>query len=526
MNIDLNKKSELARIAVRNQDWNTVAAFANSILMEDASSDEGYFLIGLVEKASRRPNKAIQAFKRSIALNEKRYDSAIELASQYSVARENSEAYKILGEYEEALSNSPMYLDLAGTIYTEIGMPGKAWPLYNKANKLQPDIDLFQANLAACGVYLGKIDEARIIYNKLLKKFPMHQRNHYHLARLDKAKNLSHLNRMKKTLNESNLTDDKNIFMYFAIAKELEDLEKWSESFEYYKKGGDAVCSVAKYDISKDIELIDTIIEVCNHDWLLEKQSVQTPVSDKTPIFIVGLPRTGTTLTERIISSHSQVQSIGETQFLQMNLRKVSGIESVENMNSEMIEALAKMDMSVVAKGYIDSIAYRLGSEPFFIDKLPFNFLFVGFIAKAWPNAKIIHLGRNPMDACFAMFKQIFTWAYKFSYSLEDLGKYYVAYSRLRKHWEELLGDRLIDVKYEPLVSDTENKIRLLLERLELNFEDSCLNFNENTSPSTTASSVQVREKTHNRSIDKWKNYSEELEGLRKHLVDAGIEIK
>ena len=332
---------------------------------------------------------------------------------------------------------------------------------------------------------------------------------------------------MKEILRTTNDTPDKNIFMYYALGKELEDLEQWEQSFEYYKKAGDAVTSVANYDVTKDIALIDSIIKVCDADWLASKTTM--PVADdsgKAPIFVVGLPRTGTTLTERIVSSHSQVVSVGETQFLQMVLRRESGSQSIESMNPEMIEAVARKDMALIANGYLDTINYRLGDEPMFIDKLPFNFLFLGFIAAAWPNARIIHLGRNPMDSCFSMYKQVFTWAYKFSYSLDGLGRYYVAYDRLRKHWRELLKDRLIEVEYESLVGDQENQTRMLLDKLGLEFEQACLDFDKNKTPSATASSVQVREKVHSRSVNKWHRFAEQLQPLREHLENAGIKVE
>ncbi|MBL4630810.1 MAG: sulfotransferase, partial [Paraglaciecola sp.] len=436
MTINSSNLSEKARKAVQIQDWGTVSSCAYSILQQDINNPEGYFLSGLVERVSNRPAKAAIAFERALQLDDRRYDAAIELANQYSIARRNGDVADLLAKYEDKLGNSSMYLDLAGTVYSDIGMPQKAWPLYKKANELQPNVDLFQANMAACGVFLGKIKESKKIYQALLKRFPSHQRNHYQLARLGKAKDTEHIEQMQEILKNSGATSDKNIFMYYALGKELEDLERWEESYSYYKKGGDAVCRVAKYEIADDVALIDKIIKVCNADWLNQKPvKLNKSPSKKTPIFIVGLPRTGTTLTERIISSHSQVESLGETQFLQMVLRRESGVQSIENMNSQMIEALVDTDPEVIAKGYIDSVNYRLAKEPFFIDKLPFNFLFLGFIAKAWPDARIVHLGRNPMDACFSMYKQIFTWAYKFSYSLEGLGQYYVAYDRLRNHW-------------------------------------------------------------------------------------------
>ncbi|WP_293746880.1 tetratricopeptide repeat-containing sulfotransferase family protein [uncultured Paraglaciecola sp.] len=527
MTINSTQLSEKARHAVRIQDWGTVSACANSIIQQDINNPEGYFLSGLIERVSNRPAKAAKAFERALELDERRYDAAIELANQYSIARRNGDVANLLAKYEDKLANSSMYLDLAGTVYTDIGMPEKAWPLYQKANELQPGVDLFQANLAACGVFLGKIDESKKIYQSLLKRFPNHQRNHYQLARLSKAKDTSHIQQMQEILKSTGATEDKNIFMYYALGKELEDLERWQESYSYYKKGGDAVCNVAKYEINNDIALIDKIIDVCNKDWLVQgavKQS-KSP-SKKTPIFIVGLPRTGTTLTERIISSHSLVESVGETQFLQMVLRRESGVQSIENMTAEMIEALVDSDPETIAKCYIDSVNYRLAKEPFFIDKLPFNFLFLGFIAKAWPDARIVHLGRNPMDACFSMYKQIFTWAYKFSYSLEGLGQYYVAYDRLRNHWRDVLQERLIEVEYEFLVSDTENQTRLLLDKLGLDFERSCLDFDQNKAPSATASSVQIREKTHDRSINKWQRFSDELNPLKEYLESAGINVK
>jgi hypothetical protein len=209
-----------------------------------------------------------------------------------------------------------------------------------------------------------------------------------------------------------------------------------------------------------------------------------------------------------------------------MVLRRESGIQSVENISPAMVEAVAKKDIGLIAKWYLDTVRYRLGDEPMFIDKLPFNFLFLGFIARAWPNARIIHLGRNPMDSCFSMYKQVFTWAYKFSYSLDGLGQYYVAYDRMRNHWRELLKDRMIEVEYESLVTDPEAQTRILLDKLVLEFEQTCLDFDKNMAPSATASSVQVREKAHSRSINKWTRFTRQLQPLRQHLENAGIEVE
>lgn len=521
----IGRLSATARRAVQKQDWATVNACAAEILKRNSENAEGHFLAGLVEKAARRPIRAAEAFARALELDPERYDAAIELADQHSIGRRNAAAAELLARYSERLGNSPRYLDMAGTIYTHIGMPERALPLYRRANELQPGMPLFMGNLASCSVYLGQIEEARALYQALLERVPTHQRNHYYLARLEKARDATHVEQMKTVLRDSKLPPDRNVFLYYAIGKELEDLGRWDEAFDYYKLAGDAVASVARYDVAADVELIDRIIETCNAGWLADGPGAGQP-ADKTPIFVVGLPRTGTTLTERILASHSRVQSVGETQFLQMTLRQVSGVETVEAMNPAIVAAAARQDAARIASGYMDAVRYRLGDEPLFVDKLPFNFLYLGFIAKAWPNAGIVYLRRNPMDTCFAMYKQVFTWAYKFSYTLEGLGRYYVAHHRLLEHWRKVLGTRLVEVEYEALVSDQEAQTRRLLERLGLTFEPACLEFEKNEAASATASSVQVREKIHTRSVDRWRHFERQLQPLREMLESAGIAVE
>jgi tetratricopeptide (TPR) repeat protein len=527
MTQSLTQLSAIARRAAQSRGWTTVGACANEILRRDGSSPEGHFLAGLVEKAAQRPLTAARAFATALELDAGRYDAAIELASQYVEVHRYAEALDLLRRYESHLENSPRYLNAAGLTYSMLGLHGRAWPLYHRANELQPDVPIFQANLAACGVYLGKIAEAKAIYTSLLQRVPTHQRNHYELSQLERAKDGSHVEQMQEVLRATNLPPDKNIFLYYAIGKELEDLGKWQEAFHHYRMAGDAVTGLARlagYDVAGDIDLIDSIIEVCDADWLRAGPDRNpTDVVGKTPIFIVGLPRTGTTLTERIVASHSLVESIGETQFMQRVLRLVSGVKSTGSLSPAVIEAATKQDINLVANGYLNAVNYKLGDRPLFTEKLPENFLYLGFIAKAYPQARIVYLRRNPMDACFAMYKQSF---FRFAYTLENLGRYYVAHDRLLRHWRKVLGERLIEIDYESLVADQEGQTRALLARLGLDFEPACLEFEKNPTASATASSVQVREKIHARSVNRWKHFEKELQPLRQMLESAGIAIE
>jgi len=521
---ELSQLSQQARFSVQQKNWPNVYAFAQKIIALDKNDPEGYFLGGLAEKAAGRYESAIEAFTRTLNLGPQRYDAAIELSQVFLLLLRHSEAYDLLNNYEQQLSNSPLYLDMAANIFSGLGLHTRAWPLYEQANMLQPNIDPFRANLAACGVLLGKVKESKAIYRDLANKYPQHQKNHYELSKLEPAKNDMHIEQMQKILKDTKSPPEKNIFMYYALGKELEDLGRWKESFEYYQKAGEAVLSVANYDVADEIRVIESIINTCNLDWLSTgKTPSPTLKSVKTPVFVVGLPRTGTTLVERILSSHSQVESADETFFMQMAIRHVSGAVGINEPGEKVIENAAGKDIQLIARHYMNSVEYRLSDRPMFIDKYPYNYLYLGFIAKAFPQAKIIYLKRNPMDACFAMFKQSF---FKFAYSLEDLGRYYVAQDKLRKHWQSMLGDRIIEVDYDSLVANQEFKTKEMLNQVGVEFEPACLEFEKNTASSATASTLQVREKIHTRSINKWKNFVDELEPLKTFLTQAGIKIK
>ena len=412
---------------------------------------------------------------------------------------------------------------MAGSIYTNVGLPDRGWPLYKRASDLQPGVDSIQASLAACSVYVGKIDAAKEIYRQLLDKYPNHQRNHYALSRIETATDPTHIEQMKKVLHASNLPTERNIFLNYAIGKELEDLEQWDEAFKYYEMAGNAAAKAANYDATADLRLIDKVIEVCGADWLPSRTNqTAAHLSSKTPIFIVGLPRTGTTLVERIVSCHSQVESVGETYFMHSVLRRASGVESTEAMNPAIVEAASKKPVEIIADGYLQAVRYKFGTKPAFIEKFPENFLYLGFIAKAFPQARIVCLKRHPMDACFALYKQSF---FRYAYTLDDLGQYYVAHNRLRKHWREVLNDRMIEVEYESLVADLEGQTRRLLDQLGLPFEEACLNFHQNITASNTASAVQVREKMHSRSVNRWQHFAVHLQPLKTYLENAGIAL-
>lgn len=521
---DLAELRASARRSVQHQEWMNVEHCVAELLRRDPRDPEGHFLAGLSEKAAGRPHRAMERFERALALDPERYDAAVELASQYSATARHAEAFALLRRYEASLGNSPRYLDLAGRVYARIGIHERAWPLHRRANELQPGVPSIMANLAASSVKMARFAEALELYQELLRRAPGHQRNHYELSRLRQATGDSHVNQMKALLETSGLPPERNIYLYYAIGKELEDLECWDEAFQYYRQAGNTATDVSDYDVGQDVALIGKIMETCDPTWLAagvtRKKSMR---AHKTPIFIVGLPRTGTTLAERILSSHSRVESIGETMQLPATLCRLGGAAATNEVSTAIVDSAALVDAELLATGYIRSVRYRFGDKPLFIEKYPENFLFLGFVAKAWPDAKLIYLRRNPLDACFALYKQSY---FRYAYTLENLGRYYVAHDRLLQHWRSVLGHRLIELQYESLVFDQEASTRRLLTAIDLDFEPACLHFETNPAASATASSVQVRQPIHAHSVGRWRHFEAQLRPLRKILEDARIRIE
>ena len=500
-----------------------VASNAKAILALDQNSDEGHFLNGLTFRAERNIPKAMQHFERCLELNDKRHDAAIELANMYSRIRRNGDAAALIEKYTPLLQGSPRYLDLAGTICVEIGMADKAWPLYQRANLLQPSTPLLMNNLANCAVYVGRLDEAKDLFQQLIDANPENRQNYFHYSRLNKFKDEAEIQPMLDQTTDFIFDENRNTPLYFAIGKAYEDIGDWKKSQEYYAKANKVVADIINYDPAGDFALIDYITENCTEEWIGSGTNKKSDLPPKTPLFIAGLPRTGTTLVERILCSHSKISSLGETLFVQKCAADLAG--PGENIFAAAAYGRFMENSEQLPQKYFDSVSYRVGSEPIFIEKLPLNFLFLGPLAKAWPDAKFVVLKRGAMDTAFSLYKQVFTWAYKFSYDLDHIGQYYLAYDKLMKHWKSVLGDRLIEVDYETLAQNPDAEIPNLIKKIGVEFEQGCLDFHLNESASTTASTVQIRSKISTGSIGKWRHYEEHLSGLVDYFDKHGIPV-
>ncbi len=305
----------------------------------------------------------------------------------------------------------------------------------------------------------------------------------------------------------------------FALGKALEDHGAYEESFTYYERGNRLKREEVGYDWRRITQEIDRQIEHCTPALFADKAGSGCAASD--PIFILGLPRAGSTLLEQILASHSQVEGTMELPNILALAHKLGGrrrIDEEPEYPANLTE-LTQDELTEFGEAFIrDTMIHRKAGTPFFIDKMPNNFRHIGLIHMILPNAKIIDARRSAMGCCFSGFKQLFAEGQEFTYGLEEVGHYYSDYVRLMDHWDSVLPGKVLRVRYEDVVADLETQVRRLLEYCELPFEEACLNFHQNERAVRTASSEQVRQPIYKTGVDQWENYSPWLDPLRETL--------
>jgi hypothetical protein len=308
-----------------------------------------------------------------------------------------------------------------------------------------------------------------------------------------------------------------------ALAKEHEDLAEYPEALEHLVRGKSAGGANRDYTVQRDETLCAAIADSFP---VAQPRPIGYP--NHEPIFIIGMPRTGTTLVERIISSHPDVHSAGELLNFPMSLKHASGSQTPVLVDIDTILRARGIDWTKLGEDYISSTRPSTGHKPRFIDKLPHNFLYAGHIAHALPDAKIICLRRGPMDTCLSNFRQLFAPKspyFDYSFDLLDTGRYYVLFDRLMEHWQRVLPGRIMEVQYETLIESQETSSKELLAFCGLPWHEACLHFENNPSPVATASAVQVRAPIYRSALGRWKKYGHQLNALQKLLEDAGIVI-
>lgn len=395
---------------------------------------------------------------------------------------------------------------------------------YQKAIKLSPNESQLYFNLASIQRYLGHVKDSEKNLDKVIALDP--RDSEAYLLRSSLRRQTvedNHIAEIEKAIAVSSNRPVNNAQLHYSLAKELEDVAAYEKSIKILNIGAKFQRDSIQYDPNTDLNIIRTIIEVYGQELIKSKPS---GFEDDSAVFILGLPRTGSTLVERIISSHDDVHSAGELNNFAIEMMKQCKVlvQGQAKSRTEIVELTSKLDFDALGRDYISSVPSKTTNKKKFIDKLPLNSLNVGLIHLALPNAKIIHVERHPMDTCYSMYKHLFNNGYPFSYSLPELANYYIAHHQLMNHWKIVLPKVIHSVKYEHLVNNLESESKKLIDYCGLAWQEQCLDFHLNKKPAVTASSTQVRSSAYTSSINKWLNYKDELQELKSRLEIAGID--
>lgn len=483
---------------------------------------EAHFLVGLIATEMKQHGVAISAFGSVTTLQKNHAAGWANLARQFMITGQTARADAALEQAVEHIDGNPLVMDTISSVYGLLGDQFEASRWIEQAVKKEPRSVPFLVNLANNQMFLGQLDDAEISLRSALRYNPGNANAHWILSNLRKARDFEHVDELERLVKNESRNQRALSFLYYGLGKELEDLEEWGRAFDAFARGAAARRTTLEFDETAEIEMYDAFARTFTRDWF---EQGETGHDDPSPIFIVGQPRTGTTLVERIITSHSQVHSAGELKQFGMAIRRLSDYRGPKPQSAKLAEAGAALESTKLGKAYLAASRKFRGDLPRFVDKLPPNYLYLPLILKALPNAKVIHLTRNPMDACFASFKQLFADAYPHSYDQAEMARHHARYYHLMATWRERFGDRFYDIAYEETASDVETNARALIDFLELPWEDACLNFHQQDAAVTTASAVQVRQPAHTRSIGRWRRYEKQLQSTRAALLEANVPL-
>ena len=437
--------------------------------------------LGRVLKEQDRFEEAIGCFKKAIGINPNNPQTHFLLAGACAPAALNHEAVK---GYQKTLELSPRH-------------PGALLGLGNALKTV------------------GRLDEAVRAYHDCIDVKPNNGETYWSLANLKTYRfSDEQLAEMEKRVEDGNTSGDKSeVNFLFALGKAYDDRQDYERAWHYYDRGNNKQRMLVQYDPVHTETINDGIIEVFDQALLEEKSGAGHP--DPAPIFILGLPRSGSTLVEQVLASHSQVEGTSELPYLgrvatSLNRNRTDGVNYPRAVRELEAENLAALGEDYVRYAQL----HRTEGKPFFVDKMPNNFPTIGFLHLILPNARIIDARRHPLDACVGNYRQHYARGQTFAYDLTDIGEYYLQYQRMMDHWEEVLPGRILTVQYEEVVTDFDNQVRRILDYCGLPWEEDCIRFYETERPVRTASSEQVRQPIYTGALNFWRNYEAHLDEL------------
>jgi tetratricopeptide (TPR) repeat protein len=436
--------------------------------------------LGRLRKEQDRFSEALESFDRAIALKP---DNAQAHFWRGATLAPASFTYEALEAYEKCLELKPSH----------------AGALLGRGHLLR-------------GV--GRYQEAVASYDACIRERPDSGEAYWSLANLKTYRFADELvAEMERRVRGTGLTVPSEVNFLFALGKAYEDRGDFERAWAYYQEGNTKQRAEVAYDPVQTEVVHDRLVQTFDREFLESQRGAG--LADPAPIFILGLPRSGSTLLEQILASHSQVEGTSELQYASRVAASLSRNRADGINYPEAVRELKPANFRALGEDYLAyARAHRRTAAPRFIDKTPNNFPHVGLLALILPEAKIIDARRHPLDACLSCYRQLFAKGQNFTYDLTEIGEYYLQYQRMMDHWAAVLPGRVLTVQYEEVVADFENQVRRLLEFCGLPWEDACLRFYESDRPVRTPSAEQVRQPIYDRSVGHWRNYAQYLDKL------------
>jgi tetratricopeptide (TPR) repeat protein len=494
------------------------AAYRKSLELSPNSPDT-LDNLALALRELERLDEAVDTFQRALSMEARNPQIHVHLASVYLDLDKVEECEAAIGRALALNPNNPDAINLQGRVAAERGELEAAIASFQGAIALKPDLADAYNNMGNALKHIGRLDDAKAAYFEALRIDPKDVGIHLNLAdSLTFDPGNPYLAAMEALdQRRGELSKTQSTQLDFALGKAYADLKDYRRSFAYFLKANASKRSTVAYDEESALGLFDRIEAVFTPELIAAKSG--SGDTSPMPIFVLGMPRSGTTLIEQIIASHPMVQGAGELRTLHEVVLKVLGPDRNTVPYPECAPALSASALRRIGESYIAAVRKVAPRGERVTDKMPSNYYFAGLIHLALPNAKIIHTIRDPIDTCVSCFSKLFASPQSHTYDLGELGRYYKRYERLMAHWRRVLpAGRILDVCYEDVVADLEGQARRIISYCELPWDDRCLSFHETTRPVHTASATQVRRPIYKTAVGRWRAYEEQLEPLLKAL--------
>ncbi len=465
--------------------------------------------LGILQMEQNRLVDAEKSFRRALEIDPR---SAKNRSSLGLVLRNMGKLGAAQSEFEAALeldSELTPVMHNLGNLALDQNRLEYARQLHEQVVVLKPESAEAHRNLGVTLAVVGAPADAEKSYLRALEIEPGHGDTFYRLSEVKTFReNDSFLYKIEALIDSGDCTAKKLAYLHYAVGKAYADIGDSEKSFTHYARGATAKRSTINYEIDKDEKLFDAIADTFSREYIANIASAG--LDNNAMIFVLGMPRSGTTLVEHILSSHSAVFGAGERFDIE---RLVDGGNNFKNdLFPNWVSNLSHEEFSQIGGSYWQGLQEYSSDVLRIIDKMPNNFQFAGFIYGILSGAKIIHVKRNPLDTCVSCFTHLFEDAQNFSYDLEELGRFYCAYEKLMRHWQEILpGNFFLEVNYEDIVKNPEATIKSMLDHCNLEWDPACLAFHQTKRAVPTASLVQVRQPIYNSAMGRWKIYKNHL---------------